>query len=172
MTASIRILVVLALSILSSAAGAADAPPAVAATAEPQAVTSEAPTPTYDAALAARTGADARGMRSYVLVILKSSDTPVPKGEARDAMFRGHFANMERLAADGKLVLAGPLDGVDGWRGLFVLAVDDIETARALVATDPVVAEGEMVPEFHKYYGSAALMLINELHAKLQKPAG
>lgn len=124
----------------------------------------------YDAALAERTGADANGMRSYVLVILKSSETPVPKGPARDAMFKGHFANMSRLVKEGKLALAGPLDGVDGWRGLFVLAVDDIESARSLVATDPVVSEGEMVPEFHKYYGSAALMLVNEWHAKLQAP--
>jgi uncharacterized protein YciI len=128
--------------------------------------------PAYDAQLAQRTGADERGMRPYVLVILKSSSTPVPKGEARDAMFRGHFANMERLAKDGKLVLAGPLDGVDGWRGLFVLAVNDLDEARALVATDPVVAQGEMVPELHKYYGSAALMLVNDLHATLQKPKG
>ena len=126
--------------------------------------------PAYDAALATRTGADERGMRPYVLVILKSSSTPVPKGEARDAMFRGHFANMERLAKEGKLVLAGPLDGVDGWRGLFVLATDDLEEARAWVATDPVVAQREMVPELHKYYGTAALMLVNELHAKLQPP--
>ncbi len=124
----------------------------------------------YDAALAKQTGADERGMRPYVLVILKSSTTPVPKGEARDAMFRGHFANMERLAKDGKLAFAGPLDGVDGWRGLFVLAVEDLEEARALVATDPVVAQGEMVPELHKLYGSAALMLVNEFHAKLQRP--
>lgn len=127
-------------------------------------------TPAFDAALAQRTGADERGMRPYVLVILKSSSTPVPKGEARDAMFRGHFANMERLAKEGKLVLAGPLDGVDGWRGLFVLATDSLDEARAWVATDPVVAQGEMVPELHKYYGSAALMLVNELHAKLQPP--
>jgi hypothetical protein len=27
-----------------------------------------------------------------------------------------------------------------------------------------------MVPELHRYYGSAALMLINELHAQLQPP--
>jgi uncharacterized protein YciI len=126
--------------------------------------------PAYDAELAQRTGADERGMRPYVLVILKSSATPVPKGEARDAMFRGHVANMERLAKEGKLALAGPLDGVDGWRGLFVLAVSDLEEARVLVATDPVVAQGEMVPELHKLYGSAALMLVNEFHAQLQKP--
>jgi uncharacterized protein YciI len=86
-------------------------------------------------------------------------------------MFKGHFANMQRLSAEGKLVLAGPFDGVDGWRGLFIFAVDDIDEARQLVATDPVVAKGEMVAEFHKYYGTAALMLLRDLYEKVaQKP--
>jgi len=125
--------------------------------------------PAFDPALAAAVGADDNGMRRYVLVILKTSPTPVAAGPARDEMFKGHFANMKRLAAEGKLALAGPLDGVDGWRGLFILAVSDIEQAKALVATDPVVAQGEMVPEFHKYYGSAALMLVNDGHAKVAR---
>jgi uncharacterized protein YciI len=125
--------------------------------------------PSYDPALAASVGADDNGMRRYVLVILKTSPTPVPAGPARDEMFKGHFANMKRLAAEGKLALAGPLDGVDGWRGLFILAVSDVEEAKALVATDPVVAQGEMVPEFHKYYGSAALMLVNDGHARVAR---
>lgn len=123
----------------------------------------------YDEALARSVGADENGMRPYVLVILKSSGTPVPKGSERDAMFKGHFANMERLAAEGKLAVAGPLDGVDGWRGLFILAVDDIEEAKKLMATDPVIQQGEMVAEYHKHYGSAALMLVNGLHRKIAK---
>lgn len=127
-----------------------------------------APSP-YDEALASRVGADERGMRSYVLVILKTGQTRVPDGPDRDAMFRGHFANMTRLSNEGKLVLAGPLDGVDGWRGLFVFATPDIEEARKLVATDPVIIQGEMVAEYHKYYGSAALMVIPETHEKLSK---
>ena len=125
--------------------------------------------PAYDPALAAAVGADENGMRRYVLVILKTSPTPVPPGPARDEMFKGHFANMKRLADEGKLALAGPLDGVDGWRGLFIMAVSDIEEAKALVATDPVVAQGEMIPEFHTYYGSAALMLVNDGHARVSK---
>jgi len=129
----------------------------------------EAPPPSYDEALAKAAGADENGMRQYVLVILKSSPTPVPKGPERDAMFRGHFANMKRLAEEGKLAVAGPLDGKDGWRGLFVLATSDLEEAARLVATDPVVAQGEMVPELHAFYSSAALMLVNETHPKLAK---
>lgn len=123
----------------------------------------------YDAELAQRVGADDYGMRGYVLVVLKTGPNRVPAGPERDEMFRGHFANMKRLSEAGKLVLAGPFDGVDGWRGLFVFAVKDIEEARQLAASDPVLVKGEMVAEYHKYYGSAALMLVRELHDKLAK---
>lgn len=133
----------------------------------------EAPPPAgYDAAMAERLGADDYGMRSYVLVILKSGPTPVTDPEARKAMFAGHFANIERLSGAGKLVLAGPFsEDPAGWRGLFVLAVADMDEARELVATDPVIANGEMVAEYHPWYGSAAVMMIPELHEKLARKA-
>jgi uncharacterized protein YciI len=122
----------------------------------------------YDAALAKELGADERGMRSYVLVILKTGPTKVPAGDERDEMFKGHFANIERLAKAGKLAVAGPFaGGENGWRGLYLFAVSDLEEARALVATDPVIVKGEMVGEFHKWYGSAALMIVPQTHDKL-----
>jgi uncharacterized protein YciI len=143
---------------LGACAGAVHAQPAPAAA-----------KPSYDAALAAAVGADERGMKAYVVVVLKTGPRRVPEGPERNEMFKGHFSNMKRLSADGKLALAGPFDGVDGWRGLYVFAVNDIEEARQLVATDPVVSQGEMVPEFHKYYGSAALMLVRDLHEKVAR---
>ncbi|MGQ0540968.1 MAG: YciI family protein [Blastocatellia bacterium] len=129
--------------------------------------TVQSPSSKFDAALAKKLGADEMGMKQYVLVILKTGPTRVADGEERNKMFAGHFANMKRLAAEGKLAIAGPLDGVDGWRGLFVLAVSDIEEAKKLVATDPVIIKGEMIAEYHKWYGSAALMMINETHEKI-----
>ena len=125
--------------------------------------------PAYDEALAARFGADEYGMRGYVLVILKTGPNKMAPGAERDEMYRGHFANMKRLSDEGKLVLAGPLDGVDGWRGLFVFAVRDIDEAKQLAATDPVLMKGEMVAEYHRYYGSAALLGIREVHERLGK---
>jgi len=130
----------------------------------------DAPVPAYDARLASKLGADEHGMRQYVLVILKTGPTPKPKGPERDAMFKGHFANIQRLADEGKLALAGPFDGVDGWRGMFIFAVKDIDAARQLTATDPVIASGEMVAEYHQYYGSAALMQVSETHKRIMKP--
>jgi uncharacterized protein YciI len=132
-------------------------------------VAEDAPPPAYDEALAQSVGADEHGMRRYVLVILKTGPNRVPDGPDRDEMFRGHFANMQRLSDEGKLALAGPLDGVDGWRGLFVMAVPEIEEAKQLVATDPVIIKGEMVAEYHKYYGSAALMTVADTHKRVAK---
>lgn len=133
---------------------AADPPPAPAA-------------PVHDPALARVLGADELGMRHYVLVVLKTGPHTMPAGPDRDAMFKGHFANIGRLAAEGKLAVAGPLDGVDGWRGLFILATADLDEARRLVEIDPVVARGEMVAEYHALYSSAALMQVNETHGRI-----
>lgn len=129
------------------------------------------PPTAYDAKLAATLGADDYGMRQYVLVILKTGPKKMPAGKERDDMFKGHMANIQRLASEGKLALAGPLDGKDGWRGLFVIAVKTIDEAKKLVETDPVIKEGEMVAEYHTYYGSAALMQVNDIHRKVQKKA-
>jgi uncharacterized protein YciI len=122
----------------------------------------------YDPVLAAQAGGDENGMRSYVLVILRTGPTRVPDGEARNAMFAGHMANIRRLSDEGKLVLAGPFGDKDGdWRGLFVFAVADIEEAKALVASDPVIIQGEMVAEYHSWYGTAATVLLPGLHQRI-----
>jgi len=129
----------------------------------------EAPKAAYEPELARSLGADDHGMKRYVLVILKTGPNKVPAGPERDEMFKGHFANMNRLSSAGKLALAGPFDGVDGWRGLFIFAVTDIAEAQALVATDPVIIKGEMVAEYHAYYGSAALMLVRDAHERISR---
>ena len=138
------------------------------------AVTAAAQRPTnaaasYDPELAKALGADDRGMRGYVLVILKTGPTKIAAGPERDEMFKGHFANINRLATEGKLVVAGPLDGVDGRRGLFIFTGSDIDEARKHVATDPVISQGEMTAEFHKFYGSAALMQVRDTHERIVK---
>ncbi|MEJ7806659.1 MAG: hypothetical protein WKG03_12170 [Telluria sp.] len=129
----------------------------------------QAPAVAYDAELAKSAGGNDNGMRSYVLVVLKTGPTKVTDPAARTKMFEGHMANIHRLAAEKKLVLAGPLDGVDGWRGMFVFATPDIEVAKTYVATDPVIISGDMVAEYHKLFASAGLMLVNEIHNKIQK---
>ena len=125
--------------------------------------------PVYDAALARSLGADEHGMRSYVLVILKTGPKKATDKAERAKIFEGHFANMNRLAAEGKLAVAGPLDGKEERRGIFILATPDIDEAKTWVATDPVIQSGEMVAEYHKFFASAALMIVNEFHGRIEK---
>jgi uncharacterized protein YciI len=120
-----------------------------------------------DPDLAKQLGADELGMRNYVLVILKTGPHRVPDGPARDEMFKGHFANIKRLAAERKLVVAGPFGDKNEWRGMFVFAVETPEEAERLVATDPVIKSGEMVAEYHRLYASAALMSVTAIHEKI-----
>lgn len=137
-----------------------------AVTTDPSTQVASAPA---DPVLAKQLGADENGMRRYVLVILKTGPHRVPDGEKRNAMFKGHFANMSRLADEGKLALAGPFGDKNEWRGMFIFAVDTFEAAQALVATDPVIINGEMVAEYHTLYASAALMAVNDIHKKIAK---
>ena len=127
----------------------------------------------FDPGLAKRLGADERGMKTYVLCILKTGpkDAEV-KGEQREKIFAGHFANIERLAGEGKLAVAGPFGKNDkSWRGLYIFNVGTIEEAEKLVVLDPAVQAGVFVPDLTPWYGSAAMMIVPETHKKIQRPA-
>jgi uncharacterized protein YciI len=123
----------------------------------------------FDAELAKKVGADKNGMRKYVIAFLKTgpNDAKVT-GDERKAVFKGHFDNMGRLAAEGKLAVAGPFnDPAKIYRGLFILAVSTVEEAKALAETDPTVKAGVLVVEYVPWFGSASLMLSNEFHEKV-----
>jgi uncharacterized protein YciI len=127
----------------------------------------------YDAELAKKLGADERGMKMYVMCILKTGPKDAEfKGKERDDIFAGHFANIGRLADEGKLAVAGPFGKNDKtFRGLYIFNVPTIEEAEKLVVLDPAVKAGVFVPDMTLWYGSAALMSTNEIHKKIQKPA-
>ena len=126
----------------------------------------------YDAALAQKLGADDYGMRSYVMVILKTgpNDKTITDEDKRAEIFKGHFANMRTLAENKQLVLAGPFgDPENIRRGLYIFNVKTVEEAQKLVMTDPAVEAGIFTPEFTPYYGSAALMQVNAVHKRIAK---
>lgn len=123
----------------------------------------------YDAALAAELGADDYGMRRYVMAFLKRGPNRPEDPEQAAALQRAHMANIVRLAEEGVLVMAGPFLDNGELRGIYVFAVDTLEEAEALTATDPAVQAGSLVMELHPWYGSAALMQMSELHARISR---
>ncbi len=127
--------------------------------------------PKFDSALAKQLGADERGMKMYVMCILKTGpkDGEI-KGKERDTIFAGHFANITRLADEGKLAVAGPFEKNDkAFRGLYIFNVPTIEEAEKLVILDPAVKAGVFVPDLTLWYGSASLMATPEIHKKISR---
>lgn len=126
--------------------------------------------PEYDKALADSLGADNYGMKTYMLVILKTGTSTIADKEKVNSLFRGHLDNINRLAREGKLVVAGPLSKNDkAFRGIFILDVKTIEEAEALLATDPAVKEKLLDAEVYQWYGSAALPTYLKNHSKIEK---
>lgn len=124
----------------------------------------------YDAQLAQKLGADELGMKMYVLVILKTGDAKIEDKALRDSLFRGHFANINKLADEGKLVVAGPLEKNENqYRGIFILDVKTFAEAGLLLQNDPTVSQGIFKPEMYEWYGSAALPVYMQMHKKIQK---
>lgn len=124
----------------------------------------------YNAQLAQKLGADELGMKMYVLVILKTGDTKIEDKALRDSLFRGHFANINKLADEGKLVVAGPLEKNENqYRGIFILDVKTFAEAGLLLQNDPTVSQGIFKPEMYEWYGSAALPVYMQMHKKIQK---
>jgi uncharacterized protein YciI len=122
---------------------------------------------TYDAALAQKLGADEHGMKMYALVLLKRGPHTDSSKQETASIFAGHMANINRLAASGQLVFAGPLEENDRYRGIFVFNVATIEQANALLATDPAVRAGALIGEVYLMYGSAALQQVTALHHRI-----
>jgi len=126
----------------------------------------------YDAELAKKLGADERGMKMYVMCVLKTGPKDAEiKGKERQDIFAGHFANIGRLSGEGKLAVAGPFGKNDkAYRGLYIFNVPTIEEAEKLVVLDPAVKAGVFIYEMTPWYGSASLMATPEIHKRLEKP--
>ena len=123
----------------------------------------------YDSILAAKVGADDYGMRKYVMAFLKTGPNTDMDSATGAQLQRAHLDNIFRLADEGKLAVAGPFMDRGELRGVYVFNVSTIEEAQALTETDPAIKAGRLVMELHPWYGSAAMMMVNDWHKKVQK---
>lgn len=115
-----------------------------------------------------------RADADYVFVYLKSG----PKSgqgdkETRQKMFAGHMGNIQRLADEKKLVIAGPFAKPTDktWRGILVMDVAKTEEASALAATDPGVQAGEFVADAHAMRATRGLRNLLEFEAEMKRQA-
>lgn len=115
--------------------------------------------PNYDKVLAEKLGADDYGMKSYFFVILKTGKNTTTDKELISNSFKGHMENMNKMVADKKLVVAGPMGKNElNYRGIFILSnLKNIEEAKELLQHDLAIKNGLLDFEIFNWYGSAAL---------------
>jgi uncharacterized protein YciI len=126
--------------------------------------------PELDTTLSKKLGADAYGMKMYVLVILKTGNNKTIDKSFIDSCFTGHLANIGRLADTKQLIIAGPFGKNDSdFRGLFILNVKTVNEANLLLETDPAIKANLLKAELYPWYGSAALPEYLNAHSKIWK---
>jgi len=126
--------------------------------------------PHYDKELSDSLGADQYGMKPYILVILKTGTAKIEDKEKVSELFRGHMENINKLAEENKLIVAGPMGkNENAYRGIFILNIKTKEEAAKLVELDPAVKEGLLAVDFYEWYGSAALPVYLETAKKITK---
>lgn len=124
----------------------------------------------YDENLAKSLNADERGMKKYVFCLLKTGANTTASKEETQKLFEGHMSNINKLAKEGKLVVAGPFMKNDrNYRGIYVFNVETIEEAKTLVATDPAIQAKLLEAELTPWYATAALQETLKIHEKISK---
>ena len=125
----------------------------------------------FDQKLADSLGADQYGMKTYYLVILQKGKAEITDKAKKSELMKGHMDNINKLAKDGKLIVAGPMaeKNQNDYSGIFILDAKTKEEAESLVLTDPSIKSGIFDVEIYKWYGSAALPLYLKSHDKVTK---
>jgi uncharacterized protein YciI len=114
--------------------------------------------PNYDNDLAKKLEADDYGMKKFIFVMLKTGTNTSTDKELKNKSFASHMKNTDSLVKAKKMVVAGPFfKNSDNYRGIFILAVDSIEKAKALLKKDQAISEKYLEAVYYEWYGSAAL---------------
>ncbi len=91
-------------------------------------------------------------MKRYWLVLLKKGDNRKQDSASAAKIQAAHMANINRLAGEGKIIMAGPM-GTDGdLRGIFIMNAKDSAEVASLVNTDTAVITGRLKMEYYPWW--------------------
>lgn len=85
----------------------------------------------------------------YFVNLMKGPNRTQPDSVAKKLQ-AGHMENISKMAADGKLICAGPYADDKGG-GIFILSVKTMDEAKALVENDPAVKAGRLSYEIRPW---------------------
>lgn len=109
-----------------------------------------------------------------MLVYLKTGPASATQTkEQATERFKGHMANMSRLADARMLLIGGPFSKPrdKDWRGIFLLDCSSVQLSQNLVMSDPAVKAGVFVCEYHPIKASIALRSTLDLENAMKQAA-
>ncbi|GGK88917.1 YciI family protein [Rufibacter glacialis] len=98
-------------------------------------------------------------MKVYYLAFLKKGPNRGHDSLTAAKIQEAHMAHINKMAADGKLTLAGPFMDDGDMRGIFIFNVKTMEEAKALTEADPAVKAGRLIMELHPWYAQKGAKL-------------
>ena len=99
-------------------------------------------------------------MKRYVMVFLWRGEKAAEFSEKElEELQAAHLANINRLAEEGIVAVAGPYGDDTELRGMFILDVGSVEEAKVHVDTDPMIKAGRLRAEYHTWWGAKGTKL-------------
>jgi uncharacterized protein YciI len=93
-------------------------------------------------------------MKRYWLVLLQKGPNRNQDSISAEKIQAAHMANINRLAKEGKLIMAGPI-GVDGdLRGIFIMNCADSTEVEDFVRTDSAVITGRLIMKYYPWWAA------------------
>jgi len=94
-------------------------------------------------------------MTTYYVAFLYRGPAWSPEDTPERARIQeGHMANIQKMAATGKLLVAGPFTDDGDLRGLFVFRTGTLDEAKAMAEQDPAVKAGRLRLEWHPWFAA------------------
>ena len=91
-------------------------------------------------------------MKRYWLVLLKKGPNRNQDSISAEKIQAAHMANINRLAKEGKLVMAGPIGVEDDLRGIFLMNCTDSTEVENFVKTDSAVITGRLIMKYYPWW--------------------
>jgi uncharacterized protein YciI/thioredoxin-related protein len=93
-------------------------------------------------------------MKKYYFCFLKRGPTRNQDSVTVMELQKAHLSHLDKLAADGKIAIAGPFDDDGEIRGILIFTVESAEEAERLANNDPAVKAGRLTAEIHPWWGA------------------